>query len=147
MQMKQTQITLLILLGFMNFGLGLLRSQTQADSNGAPSAGNVPDDPGAARIGLRSIDPDAPKGVGAISGTVLGPEGLILQNAQIVLTNSAGASDRNTVSGSNGEFIFNGIPPGTYKLTVTGPVMGNYVVGHCAACWFHVHRDSCECRS
>ena len=125
MPIKRTQITLLILLGFMTLRVGLLRSQTQPDSQAVATDGMVPDAPGFSRVSLGGQE--APKGVGAISGTVLGPEGLILQNAQIMLSSSSGASDRNAVSGANGEFIFNGLPPGTYKLTVTGPGMGTYV--------------------
>jgi hypothetical protein len=125
MPIKRTQITLLILLGFMTLRVGLLRSQTQPDSQAVAADGMVPDAPGFSRVSLGGQE--APKGVGAISGTVLGPEGLILQNAQIMLSSSSGASDRNAVSGANGEFIFSELPPGTYKLTVTGPGMGTYV--------------------
>lgn len=62
-----------------------------------------------------------------ISGTVLDANQAEIQGAQVVLTDRTGAKLRNLETGSNGEFTFAGLPPGTFRLTVTGQGMGTYL--------------------
>lgn len=71
--------------------------------------------------------PAAAAGTGEISGTVLNPNGAIIEDAHVVLTNNAGTIERIVQSGPNGQFSFVGLPNGTYKLRVTAKGMGTYV--------------------
>jgi hypothetical protein len=60
------------------------------------------------------------EGACAISGTVFDTSNDVIQGARVVLTNQAGGRQREMQSGSNGEFAFSGLPPGSYRVTVTG---------------------------
>jgi hypothetical protein len=66
-------------------------------------------------------------GSAAISGTVLDTNGSEVQDARVVLNTLTGAEIRSEQSGSNGEFIFTGLPPGSFKLTVSGQGWGTFV--------------------
>ena len=50
----------------------------------------------------------------------------VIQGAHVVLTNRAGL-ERQMESGLNGQFAFSALPPGSYKVTVTGNGMGVFV--------------------
>src|SRR6266568_2752555 len=56
---------------------------------------------------------------GAINGTVTDPSGGVVPNAQVKATESATGLDHNTVTTSEGQFSFQDIPLGLYKVTVT----------------------------
>src|SRR4051812_36510509 len=56
---------------------------------------------------------------GAINGTVTDPSGGVVPNAQVKATESATGIDHVTVTTSEGQFAFQDIPLGSYKLTVT----------------------------
>ena len=72
--------------------------------------------------------PDAPSGPTAtISGTVLDPNGSIIEGARVELTSMNGVSEQVVKTGENGQFHFSGLGTGTFKVTVTGPGMGIYV--------------------
>jgi hypothetical protein len=60
------------------------------------------------------------QGACVISGTVLDTSNDVIQGARVVLTDQADGKQREMQSGSNGEFAFSGLPPGSYKVTVTG---------------------------
>lgn len=62
-----------------------------------------------------------------IFGTVQDPNGGEVQGARVVLSTTAGAAQGATESGSNGSFQFKGLPPGDFKIAVTGPGWGTYV--------------------
>lgn len=62
-----------------------------------------------------------------ISGTVVDPNGGVVLGAQVVLTGENPADRRAAKSGANGQFTFSGLPPETYKLTVTARGMGTVV--------------------
>ena len=98
----------------------------------------LPDAPGVG-AGLDVSDPDKPapvgeKGTGVISGTVLDTNADVIQGARVVLTNRAGTDERETQSGLNGEFSFSALPPGSYKVTVSGAGMGLW-----ASSWLAMH--------
>ena len=61
-----------------------------------------------------------------IAGTVLDASQAEIEGAQVVLTDRTGAKVRSLETGSNGEFTFTGLPPGTFRLTVTGQGMATY---------------------
>lgn len=87
----------------------------------------------------RSVLPDAPLpvqatgqlgsndpqqvGTGEISGTVLDTNGDVVEGAHVTLSGSAGLNKRTAVSGSDGQFVFSGLPPAVYKITVFGQGM------------------------
>src|SRR5262252_2315661 len=56
---------------------------------------------------------------GAINGTVTDPSGAVVPNAQVKATETATGIDHNTVTTGDGQFAFQDIPVGTYKVTVT----------------------------
>src|SRR5271157_3891609 len=56
---------------------------------------------------------------GAINGTVTDPTGGVVANAQVKATDTATGVDHNTTTTSDGQFIFQDLPLGTYKVTVT----------------------------
>src|SRR6202043_2210798 len=53
---------------------------------------------------------------GRIRGTVTDPSGSAVSGAKLVLTNEANGTQRETQSGSNGEYIFLEVPIGSYQL-------------------------------
>ncbi len=65
-------------------------------------------------------------GAGTIIGTVLDSNRRVLQGARITLEGSLGSAIRTLQSGDNGQFSFTGLPPGTYKLTVSVAGMNTY---------------------
>src|SRR5690349_11419738 len=56
---------------------------------------------------------------GSINGTVTDPSGAVVPNAQGKATEVATNIDHNTVTTSDGQFAFQHIPVGTYKVVVT----------------------------
>src|SRR5437660_4586444 len=56
---------------------------------------------------------------GAINGTVTDPSGGVVPNAQVKATETATGIDHVTVTTSEGQFAFQDIPLGLYKVTVT----------------------------
>ncbi len=55
--------------------------------------------------------------------------GAVLQGAQVTLAGPSPDDRHTAVSGSNGQFAFTGLPPGTYKVTVTGSGMSTFTSG------------------
>lgn len=82
-----------------------------AAQNSPPAANALPDAPGFA---AQSVPAGA-----TIAGTVVDPGGDVLQGAQVVLTGSDGFR-RVAQSGEDGQFVFSGLPAGTFTLTVSG---------------------------
>lgn len=56
---------------------------------------------------------------GAINGTVTDPTGAVVANAAVKATDKATGIEHATVTTSEGLFVFQDLPTGTYKLTVT----------------------------
>ena len=65
---------------------------------------------------------------GAISGTVTDPSGAVIPNAQVKATETATGLEHNTVTTSDGDFSFQDIPLGAYKVTITAPGFPPYTV-------------------
>lgn len=57
---------------------------------------------------------------GAIRGTIVDPNGAVVQGAVIVVTSSAG-TDRKVTSNQDGGFVVAGLGPGTYLVRVSAP--------------------------
>jgi hypothetical protein len=56
---------------------------------------------------------------GAINGSVTDPSGAVVANAKVTATNVGTSVVLNTVTTSNGEYSFQDLPLGTYKVTVS----------------------------
>src|SRR6266446_5149902 len=56
---------------------------------------------------------------GRVRGTVTDPSGGAVTGAKLVLTNEANGKQRDTLSGSSGEYIFLEMPVGTYQIEVS----------------------------
>ena len=63
---------------------------------------------------------------GSISGTVVDTIGDVLQGAQVTLVGPSPVDIRTAESGSDGQFAFTALPPGTYKVSVTGSGMSTF---------------------
>ncbi|MGH9490202.1 MAG: carboxypeptidase-like regulatory domain-containing protein, partial [Terriglobales bacterium] len=72
---------------------------------------------GLAFIGLPTAQAQAQ--YGSITGTVTDPSGEVVPGAKVVLTNQASSETRATSTDRSGLFSFNGVPRGTYTLTVS----------------------------
>jgi len=57
----------------------------------------------------------------SLQGTVTDPTGAAVVNATVTLVNAESKSERSTVTGAQGEYRFQALPPGTYTLTVIAP--------------------------
>ena len=55
---------------------------------------------------------------GAINGTVTDPSGAVVPGAHVKATNKATSIDYTSESTSDGNFVFQDLPVGTYKVTV-----------------------------
>ena len=62
-------------------------------------------------------------GAGTISGTILDANQDVVQGAQVTLETNSGAPTRTVQSGSDGQFVFTGLPSDTYSITATAPGM------------------------
>jgi len=56
---------------------------------------------------------------GAINGTVTDPSGAVVPDAQVKATETSTGIDHSTVTTSDGQFAFQDLPLGTYKVSVT----------------------------
>ena len=61
-----------------------------------------------------------------LSGTVIDPQGLAVRGAKVTVTNAATGAVRSLVADDNGRYIFIGLPPGQYKMSVDGG--GNFAL-------------------
>jgi hypothetical protein len=56
---------------------------------------------------------------GTLQGTVTDPGGAVVPDVTVVIRNLSTGATRNTVTGTEGIFIFNAVDPATYDLTIT----------------------------
>jgi Carboxypeptidase regulatory-like domain len=61
---------------------------------------------------------------GAINGTVTDPSGGVVPNAQVTAADTATGTEHKTTTTSDGVFVFQDLPLGTYKVTVTASGFG-----------------------
>lgn len=61
-----------------------------------------------------------------ISGTVVDTNGGVIQGARVAVRRNSGADAHIMETGGDGQFAFNDLPAGPYKLTVTAPGMSTY---------------------
>ena len=61
---------------------------------------------------------------GRIVGTVTDPNKAVVQNAKVVITNTATDQDRDLTTGAAGEFVLTPVNPGIYNVTVTAGGFG-----------------------
>lgn len=69
-------------------------------------------------------EPAGPAAPGTIAGTVADTNGDVVEGARVALSGPSG--QRFLQSGTDGQFSFTGLAPGTYKLIVTAPNMSNF---------------------
>src|SRR5580692_8766032 len=69
---------------------------------------------------------------GAINGTVTDPSGAVVPNAQVRAIDTATGIEHTTVTNSDGEFSFQDLPLGTYKVIVTASGFPNNTVDNVA---------------
>src|SRR5438477_1164174 len=55
-----------------------------------------------------------------LSGVVTDPQGLAVKSATITVINNATGAQRSVVTDDAGHYVFVGLPPGSYKMTVDG---------------------------
>ena len=67
---------------------------------------------------------------GAINGTVTDPSSAIIPGAQVKATNNATGIEYSTVSSSDGQFSFQDLPLGDYKIVVTASGFPAYTVSN-----------------
>src|SRR5207302_8645386 len=65
---------------------------------------------------------------GAINGTITDPSGGVVPNAQVRATEAATGVEHATVTTSDGVFVFQDIPLGFYKVTITASGFPPYAV-------------------
>ena len=58
---------------------------------------------------------------GAINGTVTDPTGGVVANAQVKAIDTGTSVEHSTTTTSDGQFVFQDLPLGTYRVTVTAP--------------------------
>jgi len=64
---------------------------------------------------------------GRVRGTVTDPSGGAVTGANLVLTNEANGTQRDTLSGTNGDYIFLEMPVGTYQIEVSQKGFKKYI--------------------
>ena len=87
----------------------------------------LPDAPGYLSQEAPGNRPAGPAAPSTIEGTVVNTNGDVVEGARVILSEPGGAHPRTTESGSNGQFAFEGLPGGTFRLTVSGQGMGTVV--------------------
>src|SRR5229473_8356757 len=60
----------------------------------------------------------AAQNTATLSGTVTDPQGLAVRGAQVTVTSATTGAQRTIVADEDGRYIFIGLPPGQYKMTV-----------------------------
>ena len=75
-----------------------------------------------------AVAADAQTFRGSINGTVTDPSGSVVLNAQVKATETATGIDHNTVTTSEGQFSFQDIPLGFYRVSVTAAGFPVYAV-------------------
>jgi hypothetical protein len=117
----------IVFIFFVGVLLCLLLPESRAEQNlkVLPRESILPDAPQPLRSGSQPSQSEN-TGTGNISGTVLDTRGDVVQGAQVQLVGSSGTAVQTKVSGSEGQFDFADLPPGTYKIAVSGNGMSTF---------------------
>jgi hypothetical protein len=89
-------------------------SMASAQAQQAPA----PDVPGSVTTAPQQPNPAAPQ-LGSISGTVMDQSGAVMANAKASLAQQGLNLKRETVSDTDGHFVFDDVMPGAFQLTFT----------------------------
>ena len=101
------------------------QSQTQDSSTPIQVAVLTAEDSAAGASGA----PSSVATAGMISGTILDANGDVVQGAHVELLGSGNVSQQSMQSGSDGQFAFQNVAAGVYRLRVTGTDMSPYTSG------------------
>ncbi len=122
-------IRLCILLFVMAYIWAPQRAVAQQQPVAVVTNQGLPDAPGFSESSAPGADGvTSQQATATISGTVLDPNGSEVQGARVELTPRIGADIRVLQTDNDGEFTFTRLPPGSFRLTVTGPGMGTFVL-------------------
>ncbi len=102
------------------FILGMAAVPERAQSQQTPAAAATEASRPEAPEQSNSQNPAPQPKSGSISGTVVDKDGAVIANAKIVLTRE-GSVPRESLSGNDGNFTFDEVPPGPFELSVTSP--------------------------
>jgi hypothetical protein len=102
-------------------GGGMAAAQAQ-ESRSAISVRDLPDAPGF--VGEAAGGQAGPAAPATIEGTIVDPNGDVVEGARVALSGPEPGSERTAESRGNGQFIFTGLAAETYTLKVTAPGMG-----------------------
>jgi hypothetical protein len=75
---------------------------------------------GAALAQEPSKEQGNPQDTGSITGTIHDSSGSVVPGATITVSNAAGLN-QTTNSNEQGDYLIPGLPPGTYKVTISAP--------------------------
>jgi len=107
----------------------LARSTALAQESFSSSAhdGALPGAPQPAQVStLFGANDSHQTGIGNLFGTVPDTNREVLQGARVTIADPSGSVTRSVESGSNGQFVFSGLPADVYELTVTAPGMSTF---------------------
>jgi hypothetical protein len=90
------------------------------------STSSIPDAPEPQNSSAQQPPNTTQASTAVLSGTVVDTNGGVVQGARVALRRRSGANAQIMQSGSDGQFAFNGLPPGPYRLTVTANGMRTY---------------------
>jgi hypothetical protein len=91
-------------------------AQSQQPTSVPGAESGRPDAPGSATILVEQTQDQ--RSTGDITGTVVDQTGAVVSGARVTLTSADGSPDHEILSGENGEFSFNKVAPGPFKVTV-----------------------------
>lgn len=97
-----------------------------AQSPATSSSFSIPDAPEPQAGTVQGPGAQQQPGTAMLSGTVVDTNGGVIQGARVALRRRSGSNAEIMQSGGDGQFEFNGLPPGPYKLTVTANGMSTY---------------------
>ena len=115
---------------FISFNLICATAGAQVSLHSIPESRALPNAPQPAQSGNESSQSgnadSLRNSTGNISGSVVDARGDVLQGAQVTLLGPSGSDTHTAVSNSDGQFAFTGLPPGIYRITVTGSGMSTF---------------------
>lgn len=120
--MGQTNASRLRILSPLCLVLLLFLSGPSLRAQARAGAQDLPDAPGFSSSSIQQQEaapgPAGPTAPATLEGTVVDTNGDVVEGAHIVLSGPAG--QRTLESGADGQFAFSSLPPGSYKLVITG---------------------------